>query len=120
MISCYLQTLFSATVPKLCSSPVYPRFFAVPQRKKTKTFLCLISSILLQVPSISVKATPPAAKFTVQPAAVAKHKAGGPTKSVPGTKLAAVNQGTPDSSESSDSEEEQPGAQVQYTDRNYY
>ncbi|XP_073477193.1 uncharacterized protein [Aquarana catesbeiana] len=64
-----------------------------------------------QVPSISVKATPPAAKFTVQPAAVAKHKAGGPTKSVPGTKLAAVNQGTPDSSESSDSEEEQPGAQ---------
>lgn len=68
---------------------------------------------------ISGKATPPAAKVTVQPAAVAKHKAGGPTKSVPGTKLAKVDQGTPDSSESSDGEE-QPDAQVQYTgDRNY-
>ncbi|XP_040200964.1 nucleolar protein dao-5-like isoform X7 [Rana temporaria] len=63
-----------------------------------------------QVPRISVKATPPAANVTVQPAAVAKHKAGGPTKSVPGTKLAKVDQGTPDGSESSDGEE-QPDAQ---------
>ncbi|XP_018410449.1 PREDICTED: treacle protein [Nanorana parkeri] len=67
---------------------------------------------LLIITSALLKATPPpAAKFTVYPAVVAKQKAGGPTKPVPSTKLAAANQETSDSSESSDGQEEHTGAQ---------